>query len=331
MNKALLYGLLFSISLFFSIELSEAVELPSPNNRGVIGLRWGNSLRQVQEGMKRNDAKRKDSGKTLSDKQRRYAYTGIFFDREGIAEVSLYKGALWSISFVFKEQKEFYNDLLSSLRKQYGKEQGEEEAFIWSSGSTTIRLEKEDGQIYFSWFDAYVARSMKISPRKDTIQEDATEQISHPSNTQQIPYEEWTEEPGMNTPFPKGSKLIWGLSWGTPSPKAHLLMVSRNRAVFRGSHASPDGVSSVYSGSVQGKSVSMHLSFTKKDALNKIMVTFPPKSQKAESLFLSMLSRKLGSPMMRNNLKIWYVHDSTFVRDDAADGSVTYAISPIAR
>ena len=281
--------------------------------------------------MKRNDAKSKAPGESLPDKQRRYTYSGVFFERDGQAELSLYKGRLWSVSFIFKDEDDFYNDLLASLRKQYGKEQSEDNALIWSSGSNKIRLEKDSGQIYFSWFDAYVARTMNAVISKERIEDETTRSPSKSQNGYIIPYDEWTEEPGMNTPFPKGGKLIWGLNWGLSSQKAHLLMSSVNRGVFRGSRTQKGAIFQEYSAAVQGKSITVILQFGEKDSLSKITAIFPSKSQKAESLFFSMLSKKLSSPMVRGELKIWYFNDSAFIREPSTGGSVTYSFSPLSR
>ena len=73
-----------NLFFIFTEECLAGIELPPLNGRGVIGLRWGNTLRQVQEGMRRNKGKLQSGPQNQEESQVSYTYEGKFFEQEGI-------------------------------------------------------------------------------------------------------------------------------------------------------------------------------------------------------------------------------------------------------
>ena len=321
--------LIVSILFFiFTEECRAGIELPPLNGRGVIGLRWGNTLRQVQEGMRRNKGKLQSGPKNHEESQVSYTYAGNFFEQEGTVTLTLYKGKLWAAAFTYPNSGGLYDQFLALITSQYGKAESVKSGDIpsWIAGSNRIKLTKDLEQVSLIWLDMSVAQKIRNHP--DAPARSGRDMgIAATPYIPQKRYQKWIPGEGLNAPFdPKNRGTLFGLSWNISPAQAHLVMSNRNRGVFRGSKERLPSELWTYSAPMQGKFCSVEMLFLSKK-LRGIVLRFPTESLPVEQLFRRMLEEYLSPPLIKNNRRIWYYGKISIVAEDSEVG-VHYRFSP---
>lgn len=327
--------LLIALLTFFAplLECLAADELPTEhlpplNSRGVIGLRWGNTLRQVQEGMRRNKATPQGGAKSEKDEQVSYTYGGEFFKRKGSVTLTFYRGKLWAATFAYPGDGGVYEQFHSLLTAQYGSATGEkpDSPPFWIAGSNKISLIRETERVTLSWKDANLAQKVRGEPGSPTFLDVDVEPANFPYIPQKL-YQKWTPGEGFNAPFnPKNRGEFFGLAWNISPTQAHLIMSGRNRSVFRGSRERLPSELWLYSAPMQGKFCAVEMLFLSKK-LRGVTLRFLPELQSTERLFRQMLEEFLSPPLVKNEREIWYYAKTSIVAEKSAQG-VSYRFSP---
>ena len=329
-NVLWLQTLLIALITLFTLtsECLAEIELPPLNSRGVIGLRWGNTLRQIQEGMRRNKGKLQSGPKNHAEAQVSYTYEGKFFEQEGTVTLTLHKGKLWAATFAYPNSGGIYEQFLALITSQYGGAESEKSGDIpsWIAGSNRIKLMKDSERVSLSWLDLGVAQKIRNHPDTPTLSGVGIEIPATPYIPQKL-YQNWVPGEGLNDPFnPKNRGELFGLTWDISPAQAHLVMSNRNRGVFRGSKERLPSELWTYSAPMQGKFCSVEMLFLSKK-LRGITLRFPSESLQVEQLYRRMLEEYLSPPLIKNNRLIWYYGKTSIVTEDSALG-VNYRFSP---
>lgn len=329
-NASWLQTLFIALITFFILTsacLAE-IELPPLNSRGVIGLRWGNTLRQMREGMRRNKGTLQSGPKNHAETQISYTYEGKFFEQEGTVTLTLHKGKLWAATFAYPNSGGIYEQFLAAIISQYGSAESEKSGDIpsWIAGSNRIKLTKDSERVSLSWMDMSVAQKIRNHPGTPALSGVGSEITTTPYIPQKL-YQKWIPGEGLNDPFnPKNRGELFGLIWDISPAQAHLIMSSRNRGVFRGSRERLPSELWTYSAPMQGKFCSVEILFLSKK-LRGITLRFPPESLQIEQLYRRILEEYLSPPLIKNNRLIWYYGKTSIVAEDSALG-VNYRFSP---